>query len=85
MSNTYACGQLRGVGGEGRGKSPHPARVPPMLWAGGHLRTARHFPLGPGGAAKPLTLLGGEVDKGKPPKPGVPGETLGPGDTGERA
>ena len=56
-----------------------------MLWAGGHGRTAGHFPLGPGGAAKPLTLLGGEVDKGKPPKPGVPGETLGPGDTGERA
>ena len=40
-----------------------------MLWAGGWGRTARHFPLGPGwasGCVKPLTPLGGGVDKGQP-------------------
>ena len=53
--------------------SPCLARVPPMLWAGGHGRAARCFPLGPGWAS------------GQPPIPGDPGDTLGPGDTGERA
>jgi hypothetical protein len=46
-------GGYRGRGG--REDSPHPARVPPMLWAGRHGRAATRFPLGPG--SKPLTPL----------------------------
>jgi hypothetical protein len=40
--------------GEGRGRedSPHPARVPPMLWTGRCRRAARPFPLSPGWASK---------------------------------
>ena len=66
--------------------SPHRARVPPVLWAGRHRRSARRFPLGPGWASKPLTPLngGGRADKGQPPT-GDPRATPGcPGVIGER-
>jgi hypothetical protein len=33
-------------GKKGEGETPCPARVPPVLWAGGCGRTAGHFPLG---------------------------------------
>ena len=52
--------------------SPHLARVPPMFWAGGHRRAARHFPLSPRWASKPLTHSTGVgdggwgLDKGQP-------------------
>jgi hypothetical protein len=50
--------ELIGAGeGGGREDSPCLARVPPMLWAGGHGRAARCFPLSPGWASKPLTPL----------------------------
>ena len=57
---------------EGEGESLSLARVP-VLWAGGHGRTAGHFPQGPrwsSGYVKPLTPHGREVDKGQPPVPG---------------
>lgn len=52
-------------GRRGREDIPHLARVRPMRWAGGYGRAARHFPLCPGWASKPLTLLnvGAGVDK----------------------
>ena len=58
----------------GREDSPHPSRVPPMVWAGGHGRAARRFPLSPGWASKPLTPLDRGMDKGQPPT-GDPGAT----------
>jgi len=81
---------VRGMQGKRvEGKSPRPARIPPMLWAGRHGRTVRRFPLSPGWASKPLTPLDGGweggVDKGQPPIPGPRGDTLCPRDTGERA
>jgi hypothetical protein len=58
---------------EGKVKNPLPARVPSMLWAGGRGRAARHFPLGPRWASKPLTPLGGGWTRGSPhtSSPGV--------------
>jgi hypothetical protein len=54
-----------------------------MLWAGGCRRAARHFPLGPRWASKPLTPLDGG---GEPPKPGGSGVTpCSPRFMGERA
>jgi hypothetical protein len=43
----FIVGTKRGQGKEGGGRSPCLARVPPVLWAGGHGRAARRFPLGP--------------------------------------
>ena len=68
----------------GWGESPSLARVP-VLWAGGRGRTARHFPLGPGWASKPLTSHGGGWTRGNPQDQGPQGNTLGPGNMGERA
>lgn len=48
----HGCGGKRGVG-----ENPHPARVP-VLWAGGHQRTAAHFPCGPGGCLGGCLSLG---------------------------
>jgi hypothetical protein len=73
---SWCVGTKGGLGKEGeRADSPRPARVPPMLWAGRGGRAARSFPLSPRWTSKPLTLLNGKVDKGKPPKPGGPGVT----------
>ena len=48
-----------------------------MLWSGGHGRAARHFPLSPGWASKPLTPLSrGGVGQGAAPDTRGPGETL---------
>jgi hypothetical protein len=49
--------QKGGWGRGGREDSPHPARVPPMLWAGRCGKAARQFPLIPERASKPLTPL----------------------------
>jgi hypothetical protein len=51
-----------------------------MLWAGGRGRTAGHFPLGPGWASKPLTLLdgGGGVGGGQGAVPKVRGPRATP-------
>ena len=72
-------------GRRGREDSPHPARVPPMLWAGGCGRAARHFPLCPGWASKPLTLLDGWGGQGADPDRGSRCDTLYPMVMGERA
>lgn len=61
-----------------------PARVPPMLWAGGGRTAATHFPLSLGWASKPLThsLRGGQ---GAAPDLGGPRATpCIPGVMGER-
>jgi hypothetical protein len=48
----------------GKGKGPHPARVPPILWSVSHGRTAIHLPLIPEWALLYPTLQG--VAKGQP-------------------
>jgi hypothetical protein len=59
--------KLKGAGErKEREDSPHPARVPPMLWADRHQRAARCFPLGSRWASKPLTHSAGEWTRGSP-------------------
>ena len=58
-----ACWELKeGPRGRGWRKSPHPARVLPILWSVRCGRAAIHFPLSPGWAFKTLThsLVGGQ-------------------------
>ena len=53
---------------ESRRECPHPARVP-VLWAGGHGRTAERFSHSPGwasGCVRPLTPQGGWWTRGSP-------------------
>jgi hypothetical protein len=64
----------RGQGKEGKGGQPALARVSSMLWAGRFKRSARHFPLGPRWASKPLTPLDevwtrGSLDRGQEQHP----------------
>lgn len=49
----------------GEGESPGPAKVP-ACWAGGHGRTAGHFPLSPGWAFGCVKPHGGEWTRGSP-------------------
>ena len=51
------CWELKrgALGKRGKGKGPHPARVPPILWSVSHGRAANNLPLIPGYASKPLT------------------------------
>ena len=76
-NDTDPCWELkgcyRGMNEWGGKECPHLARVPPVLWAGGHGRAARHFPLGPGWASKPLTPLDGGWTRGSPQNQGAPG------------
>ena len=65
------------------GKNPHPARVPPMLWAGGSGRMPDAVHSAPGGHLRDPTRWG--VDKGQPTVLGVQGNTHGPRVMGERA
>jgi hypothetical protein len=70
-----ACWELKeGPRGRGWRKSPHPARVLPILWSVRCGRTAIHFPLSPGWAFKTLThsLVGGQGAA----LPRIPGATL---------
>jgi hypothetical protein len=62
----HGVGTTKGPGERWGRKDPRLTRVPPMLWTGRHGKAARHFPLSPGWASKPLThsMEGGEaVDK----------------------
>jgi hypothetical protein len=54
-NGTHPVGTNRGPGERGGREDPCPTRIPPMLWTGRHGRAARHFPLSPGWASKPLT------------------------------
>jgi hypothetical protein len=79
------CGAV-GVGERGEGESPRPARVP-VLWAGRCGRTAWCFLLGPrwsSGCVKSLTPHGWGWTRGSPQYQGPQGNTLSPGDRGER-
>jgi hypothetical protein len=79
-------GTKGGWGSGGREDSTHPARVPPMLWAGECGRAAKSFPYSPGWASKPLTPLdGGRLDKGQPLPGGSEETSCSPGVMGERA
>jgi hypothetical protein len=71
------------MGETGEGRSPCPARVPPVLWAGGCRRAARHFPLGPGWASKPLIPLNGGWTRDSPRYQDPWGDTLCPEVKGE--
>ena len=77
-------GTKKGGWGRREREDPCPARVPPMLWSGGHGRAARRFPLSPRWASKPLTHLTGDGEQGAA-QPGGPGATpCSPGVMGER-
>jgi hypothetical protein len=63
---SHSVGNLKkgALGKRGKGKDPHPARVPPILWSVRHGRAANYLPLIPGWAFLYPTLQG--VAKGQP-------------------
>ena len=79
------CFKTRWKGEREEREDTRPARVPPMLWTGRHGRAARHFPLSPGWASKPLTPLDGGWTRGSPQNQGHQGNTLCSGFMGARA